>query len=46
LPADEVASGFWQRRGQGIPKEELAKGNHRALIREAGLTVEEFTLLL
>jgi hypothetical protein len=46
LPADEVAGGFWQRRGQGIPKEELAKGTLRALIREAGLTVEEFTLLL
>jgi hypothetical protein len=25
---------------------ELAKGTLRALIREAGLTVEEFTLLL
>jgi hypothetical protein len=32
--------------GQGIPKEELARGNPRARIREAGLKVEEFTLPL
>ena len=44
IEAGEVAGGFWQRRGQGIPKEELA--NLRALIREAGFTVEESTLLL
>ena len=42
-----LRSSTWPHRRLAIPNhKELAKGTLRALIREAGLTVDEFTRLL